>query len=90
MKKSDLFVGVLISVVTCVVGSFLFIELVAGLNYLEGLQFYRSQGLLGKIIALGAILNLILFFVLLKKNMELMARGIVLGLILLTIITLIV
>jgi hypothetical protein len=46
--------------------------------------------MLGKIITLGAIVNLVLFFILLKFNKELMARGVVLGMILLTVITLIV
>jgi hypothetical protein len=48
----------------------------------------KLNGYLGKIITLGAILDLILFYVLLKFNKELMARGVVLALIALTLITL--
>ncbi len=88
MKKRDLFIGAFLALLTCGIGSFVFIELVAQMNFVEGLLFYKTHGLLGKIITLGAILNLILFFILLKKNKELMARGVVLGLILITIITL--
>ncbi len=90
MKKRDLLIGALLAILTCGIGSFIFILLVAKMNFVEGLMFYKAHGLLGKIITLGAILNLILFFVLLKKNKELMARGVVLGLIILTIITLLI
>jgi hypothetical protein len=47
----------------------------------------KSQGYLGKVITLGAILNLVAFFVLLKINRELMARGVVLATLLLALIT---
>lgn len=89
MKKTDLLVGALLAMITCALGSYIFIEFVVGMHFLSGIQFYRTHGLLGKIITLGAILNLILFFILIRKNKEMMARGVVFGLILLTIITLI-
>ena len=90
MKYRDLILGVLMSVVASVIGSFLFVKFVAGLDYLYGMQFYKSQGLLGKIITLGAVVNLILFFILLKFNKDLMARGVILGMIILTIVTLLI
>ena len=88
IKSRDLIIGVLLSMVTCAIGSFVFIELFTGMDFYRGLEFYKANGLLGKIITLGAILNLILFFVLLKKNKDIMARGVIFGLILLAIITL--
>jgi hypothetical protein len=42
---------------------------------------------MGKVITLGAIIDLILFFILLKINKDLMARGVVLATIILAIIT---
>ncbi|MFH6972138.1 hypothetical protein [Flavobacterium petrolei] len=48
----------------------------------------KSQGNLGKIITLGCILTLIAFGILLKMNKELMARGVVLAVIALAILTL--
>ena len=88
MKAIDVMWGVLISIIVSVIGCFIFIEFVAKLDFTYGIAFYKSQGLLGKIITLGAILNLILFFILLKLNKDLMARGVVLGMIILTVITL--
>lgn len=89
-EKRNLFVGAMLAFLTCGIGSFVFIELVAGMDFIQGLQFYRAHQMLGKIITLGAILNLLLFFVLLKKNKEQMARGVVLGLIVLTVVTLVI
>jgi hypothetical protein len=88
MKNLDIFWGILMAVATTTIGSFIFIELFAGMDFVHGLLFYKSHGLLGKIITLGAILNLILFFLLLKRNKDLMARGVIFGMIVLTIITL--
>lgn len=88
MKNRDLIIGAFLAIVTCGIGSFVFIELFTGMDFFRGLEFYKANGLLGKIITLGAILNLIIFFILLKKNKDIMARGVVFGMILLTIITL--
>ena len=81
MKKTDLLIGLFIGIIASVIGSYIFIE---------GIKILRFQGKLGKIISLGSILNIIVFFLLLKFNKELMARGVILGTILLTIITLLI
>lgn len=90
MKKIDLLWGVLCSFLVTLLGSYIFIEAFTGYHFMDGITFFKSQGLLGKIITLGAILNILLFYILLKFNKELMARGVILGMILLTIITLLV
>jgi hypothetical protein len=87
MKKSDLFIGVFIGFATTFVGVYLFFILYANCGLIEGIKMMQEQGYLGKIITLGAILNLIAFFILLKLNKELMARGVVLSLIILALIT---
>ncbi|WP_317039377.1 hypothetical protein [Flavobacterium omnivorum] len=48
----------------------------------------KFQGNLGKLITLGSILTLIAFAILLKMNKEIMARGVVLAVIALAILTL--
>jgi hypothetical protein len=87
MRKIDLLIGALIAIVTSVIGSFLFITLKTKYGFVDGVLELKSQGILGKIITLGAVLNILIFFVLLKLNKEMMARGIVLGVIVLAIIT---
>jgi hypothetical protein len=81
MNKSDLFIGAILSMLTSVL-------VFTNFTVIEGLQMLWSAGKLGKLLSLGALINLVLFFALLKKNKELMARGVVLGSIVLTLITL--
>lgn len=90
MRKIDLLIGTLIGFVSALLGVFLFFKFFTASGFIEGLTEMRTRGLLGKIITLGAIVNLLVFFILLKLNKELMARGVVLSLILLTLITLLV
>jgi hypothetical protein len=88
MKKSDFFIGILIGIVAAILGSFIFIEAFTGYDFLNGLTIMHEQGVLGKVITLGAILNVVLFFALLKFNKEMVARGVILATIILTIVTL--
>ena len=90
MKKTDLLIGVFIGIIASIIGSYVFIELLTEYNFIEGVKILRFQGKLGKIISLGSVLNLIVFFLLLKFNKELIARGVILGTILLAIITLLI
>lgn len=88
MKKSDLFLGILLGFATTFIGVFFFISLFTEYDFIEGITIMKSNNLMGKIMTLGAILNIIVFFILLKKNKELMARGIVLSTIILAVLTL--
>ena len=87
MKKTDLLIGALIGFASTFIGVYLFLTLYMKLEFVEGIKGLNSKGLLGKVVTLGAILNLIIFFVLLKLNKELMARGVVLSLIILAVAT---
>jgi len=87
MKKSDLFIGVLIGLVTAFIGCFLFIVLFTSMGFLEGYKSIQAQGNIGKLITLGALLNMGIVFLLFKKNKEVMAKGVILSIFLLTIYT---
>ena len=87
MKKIELFYGFVIGVLVAILGAYLFVMAKTKFNLFTDFEILRSEQILGKVITLGAILDIILFFVLLKINKELMARGIVLALIILAIIT---
>ena len=88
MNKKDLLLGFLIGFATTLLGSYLFITLFTDFKFIAGIQILKSQGNLGKIITLGCILTLIAFGILLKMNKEMMARGVVLAVIVLAILTL--
>ena len=79
--------GFAIGIVACILGIFLFITFFTDYDFLIGIQNMKSEGKLGKLITLGAILDLVAFGVLLKMNKEFMARGVILAVICIAIFT---
>lgn len=88
-QKKDIFIGMLIGLLSAFVGTFIALLLFTKQGFIEGYFAMKNAGLLGKIITLGCIPNILIFFLLLKKNKELMARGVILAMFLLIVITLI-
>lgn len=88
INKTDLLIGFIIGIVASFIGMFLYITLALHTDFLAGIQSMKNEGQLGKIVTLGSILDLVAFGILLKMNKELMARGVVLAVIALTIATL--
>ena len=87
MNKVDLFIGFVIGILASILGSYLFITLFTNFDFISGIQTMKSDGQLGKIMTLGSILDLIVFGILLKMNKEIMARGVVLAVIIIAILT---
>jgi hypothetical protein len=88
MKKIDIFYGLIIGLITSLIESYLFIIVFTPYSFLGGLQLLKFEGKIGKVITLGTILNIGMLFILLKNKKELMAKGIILAVLLLTIFTL--
>ncbi len=74
-------------IIAAFLGALVFLLTFTKLDSIEGLSLVKEQGITGKLITLGAIINLLIFFILLKNNKDLMARGVVLATIILAIIT---
>lgn len=87
MKKIDLFYGLIIGILSACLGIYLFIVFFTEYEFLEGYSILKGQNQLGKLITLGSIMNLVVFFLLLKLNKEIMARGVVLATLILTVVT---
>jgi len=87
MKKTDLLIGFFIGLVVTFIGSYLFLKTQTEYDLIDDFSILKSEGILGKVVALGAVLNIIIFFILLKKNKEFMARGVVMATIILAITT---
>jgi putative flippase GtrA len=88
MNKLDIIIGFVIGIVTSILGSYLFITFFTSFDISNGLETIKQYGYLGKIVTLGTILDLALFLILLKRNKEMMARGVVFAVIVLAITTL--
>jgi len=87
MNKTALLLGFIIGILASILGSYIYLTLFLNLDFIVGIQTVKTQGQLGKIITLGSILDLVAFAILLKMNKEIMARGVVLAVIIITIIT---
>jgi hypothetical protein len=88
MEKKELFIGFFIGIIAAIIGTFLFLIAFTEFRSIADLQIIRQQGIAGKVITIGAILNLVVFFILLQQKRDFMARGVVLSMIVLTIFTL--
>lgn len=86
-NKIEVLLGFIIGIITSVFGCFLFIELFTKFTFFAGIELMQAEDKLGKIITLGTVLDLGVFWTLLKLNKEFMARGVILAVILLTLIT---
>ncbi len=88
MNKTELVIGFVIGILASAIGSYIFITFFTDFDFLAGIQAMKSEGKIGKLITLGSILDLLVFGVLLKWNKESMARGVVLAVIIIAIVTL--
>ncbi len=89
-NKIDVLLGFVIGIICSIFGCFLFIQLFTKFTFLAGIELLKADGKLGKIITIGTVLDLVVFWVLLKSNKDFMARGVILAVISLTLITLLV
>ncbi|MFH6992173.1 hypothetical protein [Flavobacterium sp. FlaQc-48] len=88
MNKKDILIGFIVGIFTSLLGSYLFITFFTTFDISTGIQTIKEQGYLGKVITLGTTLDLGVFLILLKKNKEYIARGVILAVIVLAISTL--
>jgi len=86
MLRKKIAIGFLVGIFANVAGIFLYITFFSEMDLGHTLMDALSNGYLGKIIALGALLNFFPFFVFLKKNQIYHARGVVLATVLAAIL----
>ncbi|MGY8933474.1 MAG: hypothetical protein ACKVIM_04780 [Flavobacteriales bacterium] len=87
--KKEVFIGLIIGLLANIAGSYLYIYFFSVYNLEETIQHALAKDVLGNIIALGAILNLFVFFIFIKKNQIYRARGVVLATVISALIILI-
>ncbi|WP_037316868.1 hypothetical protein [Salegentibacter sp. Hel_I_6] len=79
MIKQNIFIGFLTGISANIGGVFLYILLFSEMGIDETLEHATTEGYIGKIIALGAILNFLPFFVFIRKKQDYHARGVLLA-----------
>ena len=92
MDKKEILIGSLVGVAANFIGLVSVGFLMAKFSgrsdgVYEVLQAAGSENFIGKLISLGAILNLICFFFFLRKNQEARAAGVLTATILITVFT---
>ena len=89
-NKKEVLLGVIYGIISSLIGLILSILILSeNSSIIESLKNSYYENFLGKLISLGAILNVIVFFVFIKKNQDQRAKGILLLTIFLAILTLI-
>lgn len=79
--KKDILIGIFVGLVANAIGILLFAWYISSVQdrTIEGvIETAYTEGGLGKIIAIGAVLNLLAFFGLLKQGQDARARGVLL------------
>ncbi len=77
--KKEILIGFVVGIIANLAGSYLYIYFFSKYSLETTIKVATKEDLLGNIIALGAILNLLAFFVFLKKGQLYRARGVVLA-----------
>ncbi|WP_026836517.1 hypothetical protein [Gillisia sp. JM1] len=86
MIKKHVLIGFLIGLLTNAAGIFFYILIFSKMDLEATLHDALQNDYLGKIIALGAILNFFPFFVFIKKNQLYKARGVLLATVLMAVV----
>lgn len=88
MVKKEVTIGLLIGLIANAIGLFLSATLLGnGDDFITVLKSASTEGFLGKLISLGAVLNLIAFFIFIKKKQDYRARGVLLATIFVAVLT---
>ena len=79
----------LLGFIANLIGIFIYVLIFIDVNFTDAIYKIREFNLVGSIIALGAAINFLPFFILLNKNKVYMARGVLIATIIAAIFTLI-
>lgn len=81
-------IGFALSIFATLAGSYLYLEFVTPNGFESSWKLMREGGLESTVLSLGALPNLLLFFVFLKRKEEYKARGVLIGVITIALIVL--
>lgn len=85
--KKEIGIGIITGILANVLGVLLYILLFSDRGVDATLQKAFAEGYLGKIITLGAVLNLVAFFVFIKKKQDYRARGVLIATVIIAVFT---
>lgn len=88
MIRKELFIGFLVGLIANFIGFIIAMFIFgSGNNFSHIIRQSIAQGLITKLISMGALLNLVVFFLFLKRKRDYRARGVIFATIAVTIAT---
>ena len=87
MDKKLIVLGILIGFICTIIGASVYLAIFTKFSLFSDFDVLIAEHILGKVVALGSVLNLIVFLIFIKLNKELVARGVVLATLLIAIAT---
>lgn len=87
--KKELVIGFITGICANALGVLIYIMMFSEKGIDATIRQAVAEGFLGKIITLGAILNLVAFFIYIKKKQDYRARGVLLATVLIAVATMI-
>jgi len=82
----DIVIGFVLSILTTLAGSYIYLEYVMHFSFEKNLEMIIDSHNQGLVLTYGALPNILLFFVFLKRKEDYKARGVVMGIILTTFV----
>jgi hypothetical protein len=88
MIKKELIIGILVGILANAIGLMATATILGqGDDFTTVIKAAANEGFLGKLISLGAILNLISFFIFIKKRQDYRARGVLIATVCIAVFT---
>lgn len=84
--KKHILIGFILSILVTIAGSYLYLEYGFENGFEKSWELMLETKNQGSILSLGAIPNLLLFFVFLKRKEDFKARGVLIGVILIALV----
>ena len=76
--KKEIAIGFLVGLIATATGFYFYVEYALKGTFLEALLVITEKGLYGQVLSISAVLNLIAFFIFIKKKQDYRARGVLL------------
>lgn len=91
MKNKSLLTGILVGIIANFIGLFICVQIFGnGEGFIKTIKLALANDFFGKLISIGAILNLGAFFVFIRKREDEKAKGVLLITILIALVTFII
>ena len=88
MNNKEVVIGLTIGLIANAIGLYFAASLLSkGEDFITVIKAAANEGFIGKLISIGAVLNLLAFFLFIKKKQDYRARGVLLATVITAVLT---